>query len=136
MTSSRGRERARPLGYVGAALLGALLAVAGLAVYRHVDLRVPWGLILALAATYFATRAAGILGGRAAAVACAAGYGVVLVLTMSRRAEGDYLVAADALGYAFLLGTIVVLGIGVIVSVSGARHTVPDPAGRPRTLGS
>ncbi|MFD1825995.1 MULTISPECIES: DUF6113 family protein [Mumia] len=137
MTSSRARGRSRlALAWVAAAVLGAVLAVAGLAVHRHVDAGLPWGLVLALAAAFFATRAAGMLGGRAAAVALAAGYGAVLALTMSSRPEGDYLVAADALGYSFLLGAIAVLGIAVVLSVSGARHTSPGPAGHPRTLGS
>lgn len=111
-----------------------MIAVAGLAVHRHVDAGLPWGLVLALVAALFATTAAGILAGRVGAVVLAGGYAAVLVLTLSSRAEGDYLVAGDTLGYAFLLGALVALGIGVVATPRGARHTSPARRSDPRTL--
>ncbi|WP_228551546.1 DUF6113 family protein [Mumia zhuanghuii] len=130
-----GRDRvSRPLAYVGGAVLGAVIAVAGLAVHRHVDAGLPWGLVLALVTALFATTAAGILAGRVGAVVLAGGYAAVLVLTLSSRAEGDYLVAGDTLGYAFLLGALVALGIGVVATPRGARHTSPARRSDPRTL--
>ncbi|MGH1562036.1 DUF6113 family protein [Mumia sp. DW29H23] len=126
----------RPLALVLAAVLGVVLCIGGLVVHRHVDLHVPWGLILALAALLVTLRAAGLVAGVAGAVVLALAYGVVLLLTMSSRPEGDYLVAADALGYAFLLGSLVVLGLGVVLAVRGAGHIERGTVDRPRTLGS
>ena len=111
-----------------------MIAVAGLAVHRHVDAGLPWGLVLALVTALFATTAVGILAGRVGAVVLAGGYAAVLVLTLSSRAEGDYLVAGDTLGYAFLLGALVALGIGVVATPRGARHTSPARRSDPRTL--
>ncbi|WP_370618184.1 DUF6113 family protein [Mumia qirimensis] len=126
----------RPLVLVLAVLLGAAVCVAGLVVHRHVDLSVPWGLLLVLATVVLATRAAGYLVGTAGAVALAGGYGVVLFLGTSSRPEGDYLVAADTLGYAFLLGSLAALVAGLLWTMRGAGHIAPGRPDDPRTLGS
>lgn len=128
------RRSARPLILVAAALLGVVVCVLGLVVYRHVDAHVPWGLVLALAAALLTTRAAGYLAGTVGAVAFAVPYAVVLLLTMSSRPEGDYLVAADALGYTFLLGALVALGVGVALTARDPGHTAGARADVPRTL--
>lgn len=138
MTSSRARadsRSARPLALLLAAVVGAVLCVAGLVVHRHVAGPVPWGLVLALGTVLVTLRAAALVGGTAAAVVLAVSYGAVLLLTMSSRPEGDYLVAADALGYSFLLGSLVVLGAGVVLAARGAGHIASETVDRPRRLG-
>ncbi|KAA1422683.1 hypothetical protein FE697_010905 [Mumia zhuanghuii] len=126
----------RPLALALAALLGVALCVAGLVVHRHVDASIPWGLVLTLATVVVTIRAAGYAVGKAGAYVLAGAYAVVLFLGTSSRPEGDYLVAADTLGYAFLLGSLAALVVGIVWTTRGAGHTVPGPAGGPRTLGS
>ncbi|WP_372734779.1 hypothetical protein [Nocardioides sp.] len=80
-----------------------------------------WGLLLAIAAVLAATRAWSPGWQR---VAFAAGFVVVLGFAMTPKAEGDYLIASDAQGYALLA-----LGLGV---VAAAVATLPRPI-RPRS---
>ncbi|PJJ56730.1 hypothetical protein CLV56_0941 [Mumia flava] len=135
MSGDRGSDaartpRARPVLRAGAVLLAALVglvcALAGLIVHRHALGALPWGLALALATALLVTLAAGELGGRTAALAVAAAYALLLLVATGQRGEGDYLIASDLLGYAYLLGGLVAVGIGVALagrSGSAARRT-------------
>lgn len=111
---------------VAFALAGALVCVASLVAYRHLwrvgEVPLPWGLLLAVVATYFGVRAAALLDGTAAgALWCAVGWVVVLFYLFNGRTEGDYLLAADWLGYAMILGGLLAAGAGVLVSMGGPR---------------
>ncbi|KAA0929781.1 DUF6113 family protein [Streptomyces apricus] len=93
---------ARIAAHLGLFLLGGVVAVAGSLVQSG---WFPGGLLLALAA------AAGLFlgglratGGRAGAVVPAAGWMIAVVLLTSSRPEGDFLFAAGAGSYLFLLG--------------------------------
>lgn len=112
------------LSRVAYALAGAVLCVASLVAYRHLwtpyDVHVPWGLLLALVATYLGVRAAALLDGTTAGAGCCAlGWAAVLLYLFGGRTEGDYLFAADWLGYAMLFGGLVAVGAGVLVSMTG-----------------
>jgi hypothetical protein len=87
-----------------------------------------------VAAAFAVTRSAGILVDTAGAVLVALPYAVLLLLAMSSRPEGDYLIAADWLGYSFLLGSLVALGAGVALTVRDPGHTPGDPLEDARTL--
>jgi hypothetical protein len=90
------------LGYAGLAVLGALVALAGALVE---DGWFPGGLLLALAGCaalfyggYLAT------GSRVGVAVPAAFWLVCVVLLSSTRSEGDFLLAAGAGSYLYLLG--------------------------------
>lgn len=111
---------------VAYALAGAVLCLAALIVHRHVwrvlGMELPWGLVLALVASFLAVRAAGLLDGTAAgAVCCAAGWTAVLLYLFGGRTEGDYLLAADGLGYGLILGGLIAVGAGVFLTLGGPR---------------
>lgn len=94
-----------------ASLLVALLAgLVSRAAWRWSGQLVPWGLVLGVASSAGAVvLARGV--SRAAGFAAAAGWVVGLLLLLAGRPEGDYVVAGDGLGEAFLLlatGSVVV----------------------------
>jgi hypothetical protein len=93
---------ARVAVYVLLLLLGAVVGVAGALVQSG---WFPGGLLLALlgAAGLF-LGAARATGGRGGAVASAAGWMVAVVLLTASRPEGDFVFAAGAGSYLFLLG--------------------------------
>lgn len=108
------------------AATGVLLCLAALIAHRHVwivgGVQLPWGLALGFVAGYLAVRAAGLLdGGTAGAVCCAAGWAVLLFYLYGGRTEGDYLLAADWLGYSMIFGGLLAPAAGVFVSMSGPR---------------
>lgn len=115
--SDRGSLLAQPLHrpsvlrialYLGLFLLGAVVGCAGALVQ---DGWFPGGLLLALAgAAGLFVGGARALGGRGGAIAPAAGWMVAVVLLTASRPEGDFLFAAGAGSYLFLLG-----GMGVAV---------------------
>lgn len=112
---------------------GALLCLASLVAYRNAwrlsEVELPWGLVLALAATYLGVRACALLDRTpAGAMCCAVGWAGVLTYLYGGRAEGDYLIAADWRGYVMLIGGLVAAGAGVLVSMGGPQAD-PD---RPR----
>ncbi|GGX40236.1 DUF6113 family protein [Streptomyces fructofermentans] len=88
--------------HLGLFLLGAVVAVAGALLQGA---WFPGGLLLALggAAGLFVGGALAT-GGRAGAVAPAAGWLIAVVLLTASRPEGDFLFAAGAGSYVFLLG--------------------------------
>ncbi|MFY1678634.1 DUF6113 family protein [Streptomyces sp. WMMC905] len=103
------RPPARPS--LGRALAYLLLLVAGAVVGTAGALtqsaRPPGGLLLALAAEVgVCVGAAVLVGTRGAAVVTAAGWSLAVVLLTTSRPEGDFLFAAQAGSYLFLLGGI------------------------------
>ncbi|MEV7791564.1 DUF6113 family protein [Streptomyces sp. NPDC087512] len=92
--------------YLVLLLLGAVTGVAGALVQPA---WFPGGLLLALAAEAGLCLGAGrAVGRRGAAVAPAAGWAVAVVLLTTSRPEGDFVFAAGAGSYLFLLGGIAV----------------------------
>ena len=71
-----------------------------------------WGLALGLAAT--AATLVALPGGWWARLPFALGWTALLAVVTPQRPEGDYLVAADAKGYALLVAGIVVLAAGFV----------------------
>jgi hypothetical protein len=65
-------------------------------------IRLPWGLVLAVAGSASLVVLARALG-RAAGIAAAGGWLLGLFYVISTRPEGDYVVAKDALSYTFLV---------------------------------
>ncbi|CAL9448446.1 hypothetical protein GCM10010261_39850 [Streptomyces pilosus] len=114
----------RVVAYLGLLLLGAVTGVAGALVQPA---WFPGGLLLALAAEAgLVLAAARVMGSRAGGVTVAAGWMIVVVLLTASRPEGDFLFAAGAGSYLFLLG-----GIGVAVicaTLGGGRKPDGDPA--------
>ena len=103
---------------VPALALGAATAYAAVLVHARW-----WGLALGLAACACALVALpGRWWGR---LAFALGWVTVVALGALPRAEGDYLVAADAAGYTLLVATLVVV-VGSLVTLGGpgAAHRV------------
>ncbi|MCQ4080192.1 DUF6113 family protein [Streptomyces sp. RB6PN25] len=128
---SRNRPFISSIGYVGLAVLGCLVAVAGALVQ---DGWFPGGLILALVGT-----AALFYGGRTlmesrlgAVVPLVAWFLTVMYLSVSRP-EGDFLFAAEIGPYIFLLGG---MAAGVICATV-QRHSPsgPPPSVRGARLG-
>jgi Family of unknown function (DUF6113) len=83
------------------ALVAALSGLVSRASWRWSGQLVPWGLVLAVASSAAAIGLARCLG-RAAGFAAAIGWGAGLTLLLSGRPEGDFVVASDGLGDAFL----------------------------------
>nr|WP_202559318.1 DUF6113 family protein [Streptomyces sp. SID5914] len=92
--------------YVGLFVLGAVLGVAGALLQPA---WFPGGLLLALAAEAGLCVGSGrAVGRRGGAVAPALGWALAVVLLTTSRPEGDFLFAAGAGSYLFLLGGIAV----------------------------
>jgi len=92
-------------------VLGSLVALAALVVHRSA---LPWGLLLALVTTFAvpwwllrssAPRTAG---------SYVVGWLALLGLAVTGRPEGDFVVAADAPGYALLVAGLVLVLVGVV----------------------
>lgn len=103
-------------------LSGSLTAVCGLAVHRHVwrDLPValPWGVLLALTTVFAVVRAAGLIAATSGLAGAALGWLGAMLLLQPPRAEGDFLLAGDTLGYVFLLGGMAVVAAAVVTGVN------------------
>lgn len=111
----------RPLLHVGAFLLGALVALASVAVHRETISGFPAGLVLALAAslsTGWALRRLGSLHRLAASYAL--GWVVLLGFVVAGRPEGDYAIAGDFYGYS-LMGASVVMVVAGITALPANR---------------
>ncbi|MEI5520085.1 DUF6113 family protein [Streptomyces brasiliscabiei] len=113
----------RAVAHLGLFVLGAVVGVAGGLLQAA---WFPGGLLLALlAATGLFLGGARATGGRAGAVAPAAGWMISVVLLTSTRPEGDFLFGAGAGSYLFLLG-----GMAVAVMCAtlgrGRQPTGPD----------
>ncbi|WP_059013202.1 DUF6113 family protein [Streptomyces specialis] len=116
--------------YGGLGALGLLVGVAGALVQAG---WFPWGLLLALAAAgglfwgaALATRS------RMGAAAAAGGWAVAVLLLTITRPQGDFVFAADAGSYLFLLGG---MAIAVVCSTVAPSErplfAVPEPRPRP-----
>lgn len=113
--------------YLGLLVLGALAGVAGALVQPA---WFPGGLLLALAAEAgLVLGAARMMRGRGGGAAVAVGWIVVVLLLTASRPEGDFLFAAGAGSYLFLLGGI---GVAVMCATLGAGR---QPDGDPARLG-
>lgn len=105
--------------HVGTFLLGAVVALACLAVHRRAagpGQLVPWGVALAVAASW--TTGWWLRASRRPRLATsyAVGWLAVFTLALVGRPEGDYAVAADLRGYALMataLGVLVVAAAGL-----------------------
>ncbi|CAM5310709.1 Integral membrane protein OS=Streptomyces tendae OX=1932 GN=GUR47_15235 PE=4 SV=1 [Streptomyces tendae] len=113
--------------YVGLFVLGAVLGVAGALVQPA---WFPGGLLLALAAEAGLCVGAGrAVGRRGGAAAPALGGALAVVLLTTSRPEGDFLFAAGAGSYLFLLG-----GIAVSPAICATLAPVRQPDGGPARL--
>ncbi|GGW86136.1 hypothetical protein GCM10010297_03750 [Streptomyces malachitofuscus] len=110
--------------YLGLFVLGAVVGVAGTLIQPA---WFPGGLLLALAGEAgLVLGAARVMRSRAGGAVVAAGWMLVVILLTASRPEGDFLFAAGAGSYLFLLG-----GIGVAVicaTLGGGRQPDGDPA--------
>lgn len=110
--------------YLGLFVLGAVVGVAGTLIQPA---WFPGGLLLALAGEAgLVLGASRVMRSRAGGAVVAAGWMLVVILLTASRPEGDFLFAAGAGSYLFLLG-----GIGVAVicaTLGGGRQTDGDPA--------
>ncbi len=108
--------------FVAGVVVGLLVAVAGLAAHRQVwrsgQVAVPWGLALSLVTLLTTVLAARYLGGVTAVIGTSAGWVATVVWLQTPRPEGDFLLAADALGYGFAVGGMVVALLGVVIAMS------------------
>jgi hypothetical protein len=125
---SRGRAAPALLRHAGALLLGAAVALGAVAVHRSTGAGLPWGLLLALAATFAA--AWWLRGSRwpRLAVSFAAGWLALFAVVVAARPEGDYALASDLPGYT-LMGASVLLVVVAMTSLA-AR---PPGSGGPTT---
>ena len=116
------------LRHLGAAVLGLAVALAAVDVHRIGPSGLPWGLVLAAAAS--AATAWWLRGSRAPRTAASYGAGwlVLFTVVVIGRPEGDYALAADLRGYAMMVLALVV----VAISVSSLAARSPE-SGPPRT---
>lgn len=107
-------------------LMGAAVAVAAVAVHR-IDVpalggSAPVGLLLALSASYAMVWALRLIEEPArTAMSFALGWMVAFVFLLFGRPEGDYLVAADGVGYTLMVAGLVLVGLGIF-----SRRRVTD----------
>lgn len=109
-------------------LAGVGTALCGLAVHRHVwrvlEVPLPWGLLLALGAAFAVVYAAGLLADAPGFLGVGAGWVIATMWLQSPRSEGDFLVVADWIGYAFLFGGMAVVAAAVVLSSIAAGRPV------------
>jgi hypothetical protein len=92
-------------------------------VWRDLPLDVPWGIALALTSTFTVIRAAGLLVGVPGVAGAALGWVLTVIAAQPARAEGDFLLVGDALGYIFLLGGMATVALAVVRSVAEQSRT-------------
>lgn len=108
------------VGVVVASVLAAVLAgLVSRAAWRWSGQLVPWGLVLGVGASAAAVVLARSVS-RGMGIAAAAGWGLGLLLLLAGRPEGDYVVASDGLGEAFL-----VLATGAVLVSAAWRGREP-----------
>lgn len=113
--------------YLGLFVLGAVVGVAGALVQPA---WFPGGLLLALAGEAgLVLGASRVMRGRAGGAVVAAGWTLIVILLTASRPEGDFLFAAGAGSYLFLLGGI---AVAVICAMLGAGR---QPGTGPARLG-
>jgi hypothetical protein len=97
-----------------AVVLGALAGLLGSFVHPVVVAGLPLGLVCALVLSGSAFVAAGVAAGsRSGAAAAAVGWLVPVLLLSAPRPEGDLVVPGTGLGYAWLVGGMVVAGLAI-----------------------
>jgi hypothetical protein len=121
----------RALLHVAALVAGAAVGVLGSFVHPLVRFGVPYGLLLGLVLTGVTVATAGLLTrARSGALAAAAGWLVAVATLSLQRSEGDLIVPATGLGYAWLLGGTAVVGLALAVPygllAGEPRPAVPD----------
>jgi hypothetical protein len=98
------------------------------AVHRHVwrglEVPVPWGLLLALGTVFAVVYVAGMLAGAPGLLGGSAGWVITTMWLQSPRSEGDFLVVADWIGYAFLFGGMAVVAAAAVLSISATSRSV------------
>ena len=115
----------RPLLAVAAVAAGAAAGVLGSFVHPLRLLGVPVGLAVGLALTGAVVAGAGAAtAGRGGAAAAGVGWLLPVLALSAPRPEGDLVVAGNPLGYAWLLGGLVVVGGGLALPYAG--RTVPE----------
>jgi hypothetical protein len=106
---------------VVAGVLGFGVGLLGLLVHRDevrlASVGVPWGVALCLLTSFAVVSAAGAVSGAPAAACAAAGWVGCLLLALRGRPEGDYLLAADAVGQGFVWGGLATVGLGFVVGL-------------------
>lgn len=106
-------------------LMGAAVAIAAVAVHR-IDVPVlggsaPVGLLLALSASFAMVWALRLIAEPSrTATSYALGWLVAFAFLLFGRPEGDYLVAADGVGYTLMVAGLAVVALGIF---SGRRVT-------------
>ena len=117
----------RLLLHAGALLLGAVVALASVAVHRDAAGPLPWGLVLALGATFAVPWAlAGVPGQRRLVTSYALGWVVLLGLVVTGRPEGDYAVAGDLPGYALMTAGLVLVVLGLAALPARGAQSARD----------
>ena len=118
--------------HVAALAAGIAVGVLGSFVHPLVWAGIPYGLLLGLALTGVTVATAGLLtGARSGALAAAGGWLVAVAVLSLQRSEGDLIVPATGLGYAWLLGGTAVVGLALAVPYSLLLGE-PRPAGADR----
>lgn len=110
-------------------LLGALVGALGTTLYRTAP---PWGLILALVATAALSVAARSLMRWTGLISGVVGWAIAVQFLALDGGGGDVLIAADGLGYAWLLGGLFALFIGLVLPISFFQDE-PADSKRPHT---
>ena len=106
---------ARPIGFVFAVVGGLACGLLGSFVHGYRFHGWPLGLIAALGLLLSVLVTSGLLAGtRAGAAVAAVCWLAMVVLLSSPRPEGDLIVPGSGLGYAWLLGGMVVGVVGVL----------------------
>lgn len=116
-------------------LFAAGFGVGGLGAFAHpmrpdIGVRVPLGLLLALLCIGGIVVSAGVVTrSRIGAGVPALGWAACVLLLTQPRADGDLLIAATGLGYAYLLGGLVTLGALVCLPYRGRPAPPAKPGG-------
>lgn len=109
----------RILPHAGAALLGAAVALASVAVHRTAVLHLPLGLLLAIATTFLVAWTLRPSATRSRlASSYSLGWLVLFGVVVLGRPEGDYALAGDLDGYA-LMGAGFLLVVVAVTSLAG-----------------
>lgn len=115
---------------LGGMVLGGVVGLLAVLVHREGSL-LPWGLVLACAASAAGSVGLRALGARPSVLTgYAAGWCLLVLAVLAGRPEGDYLVGGDARGWGLLTvgaGSVVVLA----VLGSGTPRRRPEAPHRP-----
>jgi len=109
--------------------LGVLVGALGTTLYRSAP---PWGLVLALVATAALSVAMRSLMNWIGLISGVVGWAIAVQFLALEGGGGDVLIAGDGLGYAWLLGGLIALFVGLLLPISFFQDQ-PRNARRPRT---